>query len=332
MRVLLAVPPGLLGEALERMIGEVVPQAQVTTVAIDGTDPLVLPQVDVGLVLIDVDSLADRAPAAIAQCASTFRVAPIVAVANPGDARVMDQVLRAGATGYLPKNYSHSMMQAVLRLVLEGAAYRPVLTETAAPAEAPTLADLGLTPRQTEVLSLLAQGKSNEAIARQLGISVGVVKLHVNAIFKALDVQSRTEAVLIAVRYGVVSPQQLRDAEHGRFNLDWLLPHMHHRHFKKDSIVFRIGDPGEQLFYLQRGTVSLVELQREMHAGDLFGEVAIFSPDHRRTSTAQCVTEADVFSLDAEQVRRIYASNPQFALYLIYLIARRLMADRQRAA
>jgi CRP-like cAMP-binding protein len=67
-----------------------------------------------------------------------------------------------------------------------------------------------------------------------------------------------------------------------------------------------------------------------MGSGDLFGEIAIFSPDHRRTSTAVCATEVDIFSLDAEQVRRIYASNPQFALYLIYLIARRLMADRAR--
>jgi DNA-binding NarL/FixJ family response regulator len=332
MKVLVAAPPGLLGEALERMVGELLPGAQVARLSIDAPSSPELPEYGIGLVLIDVDWLAERAVSFIAHCAKEYPKARIVAVAEPGDAASMDEVLRAGATGYLPKNYSHSMMQAVLRLVLEGATYRPVPTEPDSGSKGRDLSELGLTPRQTEVLSLLAQGKSNEVIAKQLGISVGVVKLHDNAIFKALNVQSRTEAALVAVRYGVVSPQQLRDAEDGKFSLDWLLPHMHHQKLKRDATVFHKGDAGSVLYYLQRGKVRLVELDKELGPGELFGEISIFSPDHRRTSTAVCVTDADVFSLDAEQVRRIYASNPQFALYLVYLIARRLMADRARTA
>ncbi|MGH8631624.1 MAG: LuxR C-terminal-related transcriptional regulator [Burkholderiales bacterium] len=330
MNVLLAAPSGLLGEALVRLISEVVPDARIISLAATKAGAAALPDDPVGLVLIDTDNLAEDAPEAIGLYASTYPSAPIVAVADPKDAESMDRILRAGATGYLPKNYSHAMMQSVLRLVLEGTKYRPVLPDSKNASSAASLEDLGLTPRQAEVLSLLAQGKSNEAIAKQLGISVGVVKLHINAIFKALNVQSRTEAVLIAVRYGVVSPQQLRDAEEGKFSLNWLLPHMQHHRLKRDSVLFQKGDPGKDLYYLQRGQVRLADLGTEMGAGELFGEIAIFSPDHRRTSTAVCVTEVDVFSLDAEQARRIYASNPQFALYLVYLIARRLMADRVR--
>jgi len=331
MTVLLAAPSGLLGEALARLIGEVVPGAEIKTLPMTDAAGMVLPEGPMGLVLIDVDNLPEHAAEAVALCTSKYPGAPVVAVAEPKDADSMDRILRAGATGYLPKNYSHAMMQSVLRLVLEGTRYRPVLPDPKDASAAQSLQDLGLTPRQAEVLSLLAQGKSNEAIARQFGISVGVVKLHINAIFKALNVQSRTEAVLIAVRYGAVSPQQLRDAEAGKFSLDWLLPHMHYARLKRDSVLFRKGDAGKDLFYLQRGTVRLVDLDREMNAGELFGEIAIFSPDHRRTSTAICATDVDIFSLNADQVRRIYASNPQFALYLVYLIARRLMADRARA-
>lgn len=330
MNVLLAAPSGLLAEALARLVGEVVPDARITTLATTNSIAANLPDGPVGLVLIDTDSLSEDAADAIGLYASTYPGAPIVAVADPKDAESVDGILRAGATGYLPKNYSHAMMQSVLRLVLEGTKYRPVLPDSRSSSGPAHLEDLGLTPRQAEVLSLLAQGKSNEAIAKQLGISVGVVKLHVNAIFKALNVQSRTEAVLIAVRYGVVSLQQLRDAEEGKFSLDWLLPHMQHQRLKRNSVLFRKGDPGKDLYYLQRGTVKLADLGTEMGAGELFGEIAIFSPDHRRTSTAVCATEVDVFSLDADQARRIYASNPQFALYLVYLIARRLMADRVR--
>ena len=332
MRVLLAAPPGLLGEALENMIGDVLPGASVARLSPEAGTSSIPSDPEIGLALIDLDWLGSRAISIISLCAAACPAARIVAVAEPGDAASIDQVLQAGATGYLPKNYSHTMMQSVLRLVLEGATYRPVLPPHSGAQSDSVFPELGLTPRQTEVLSLIAQGKQNEAIAKQLGITEGVVKLHTNAIYKALNVQTRTEAALMAARFGVVSPQQLRDAEDGKFSLDWLLPQMHHQSFKRNSTVFRSGDPGTQLYYLQRGKVRLVELSRDMEAGELFGEIAIFSPNHRRTSTALCMADSDVFSLDATQVRRIYASNAQFALYLVYLIARRLMADQQRHA
>jgi two-component system nitrate/nitrite response regulator NarL len=59
-----------------------------------------------------------------------------------------------------------------------------------------------LTPRETEILGLLAEGQSNKAIARNLGISDGTVKLHVKAILRKLDVHSRVEAAVMAVEHG----------------------------------------------------------------------------------------------------------------------------------
>ena len=58
------------------------------------------------------------------------------------------------------------------------------------------MATLGLTPRQTDVLGLLLQGKPNKLIARELGLSVETVKDHVAAVLRALNVSSRTQAVL----------------------------------------------------------------------------------------------------------------------------------------
>ena len=60
-----------------------------------------------------------------------------------------------------------------------------------------------LTPRESEILSLLAEGQSNKAIARNLGISDGTVKLHVKAILRKLGVHSRVEAAVIAVEHGL---------------------------------------------------------------------------------------------------------------------------------
>jgi DNA-binding CsgD family transcriptional regulator len=69
---------------------------------------------------------------------------------------------------------------------------------------APREGDLLLTPRELEVLTLLAEGLSNKAIARRLGISVHTAKFHVGALMDKLDAVGRTDAVAHAVRRGVI--------------------------------------------------------------------------------------------------------------------------------
>ena len=64
-------------------------------------------------------------------------------------------------------------------------------------------AEFGLTERQAEVLGLMASGKSNRDIAALLGLSEGTVKIHLTAIFKALGVTSRTQAMVVVARNGI---------------------------------------------------------------------------------------------------------------------------------
>jgi two-component system nitrate/nitrite response regulator NarL len=66
-----------------------------------------------------------------------------------------------------------------------------------------------LTPRETEILGLLAEGQSNKVIARNLGISDGTVKLHVKAILRKLEVHSRVEAAVMAVEQGFRTMQSV---------------------------------------------------------------------------------------------------------------------------
>jgi len=73
-------------------------------------------------------------------------------------------------------------------------------TEASAPADR----DVPLTPRELEVLTLLAEGKSNKEIARRLGISVHTAKFHVGALIDKLDAVGRTDAVAHAARRGVI--------------------------------------------------------------------------------------------------------------------------------
>ena len=105
---------------------------------------------------------------------------------------------------------------------------------------------------------------------------------------------------------------------------------MHHRRLAPDTVLFREGDPGGELYYLQKGVIRLPEIGVELTSGAMFGEIGIFSPTHKRTTTAICATGVDVFTLTSGQVKRLYLLNPQFALYVVHLIAKRLMADQAR--
>ncbi|NNC66728.1 MAG: response regulator transcription factor, partial [Gammaproteobacteria bacterium] len=119
--------------------------------------------------------------------------------------------LAAGAMGYIPKTSSPEVMMSAIKLVLSGGVYVPphVLGTSSANEdqmqEQANVAEVfgnpleqsyaQLTPRQLEVLDLMALGKPNRDIANDLGLNVGTVKMHSSRIFKTLNVQNRTEAV-----------------------------------------------------------------------------------------------------------------------------------------
>jgi len=108
-----------------------------------------------------------------------------------------------GAMAYLPTTAPRSVTRAALQIVMAGGRYFPPDLLVGAQLndwEAHPSVRPALTPRQAEVLTLMAAGRSNKAIAQELGMSAGTVKVHVAAILKALDVRNRTEAVMTAQR------------------------------------------------------------------------------------------------------------------------------------
>src|SRR5687768_8954324 len=102
--------------------------------------------------------------------------------------------------------------------------------------------EIGLTKGQLRVLALLGTGESNKAIARSLGIAESTVKAHLTAIFKALRVHSRSQAIIAALRLSRVLEQQIRDAVQGELPITSLLPFMTRRRFKRNELLFRKGD------------------------------------------------------------------------------------------
>lgn len=137
---------------------------------------------------------------------------PIVMLTTSTEENDLLESLRSGAQGYLLKDMEPDALVLALRDIVAG---KTVVAPDLAPilVKAVQGKSIGqdekddspfsiLTPRETEILGLLAEGQSNKAIARNLGISDGTVKLHVKAILRKLNVHSRVEAAVMAVERG----------------------------------------------------------------------------------------------------------------------------------
>lgn len=112
----------------------------------------------------------------------------------------IDAVLRAGAGGYLLKGAPVDEIERAIRAVARGETYLDprVASRVVALSHAPRLS-----PREREVLRLVAAGKSNKEIARELGVTERTIKFHVTGILNKLGASNRTEAAAIAQRLGV---------------------------------------------------------------------------------------------------------------------------------
>jgi DNA-binding NarL/FixJ family response regulator len=162
----------------------------------------------VDLVLLDL-ALPDRSSV---QTLLAFRESvepcpPVVVFSATEDADTVTAALDAGAMGFIPKTSSPEILQHALRLVLAKGIYLPasVLLRRGSVRPAPSepgsrplrkLSELGLTPRQQHVCSLMVKGRAVKQIARDLGISASTVKAHLQPILRSLGAMNRTEAIV----------------------------------------------------------------------------------------------------------------------------------------
>ena len=110
----------------------------------------------------------------------------------------------------------------------------------------------------------------------------------------------------------------------------WLRPYMKTTRRKAGDVLFRKGDAAEHLYLLAEGRVEFVEIKQSVGPGRMFGELAFFTPDNRRTLSARCLDDCIVLSVNQSTMREIYFQNPSFGFELIRLVAGRLSADITR--
>jgi DNA-binding NarL/FixJ family response regulator len=161
---------------------------------------------DLNLILLDIN-LPDRDGFAVLRdLRDRYATIAIIVISASDDQDKVKRAFSLGALGFIPKTTEREVMLNAIRLVLSGGIYIPseiLDCEEATSAESTDKlttrrlhVDFGLTDRQIEVLALLMKGKSNKVIAKTLNMAVPTVKNYVTSVLKALDVTSRTEAVV----------------------------------------------------------------------------------------------------------------------------------------
>jgi DNA-binding NarL/FixJ family response regulator len=148
---------------------------------------------------------------------------PVVALSSSDDRESVLAALDAGAMGFIPKSASSGVLMGALKVVMANGIYLPpsaFIGVRGAPAQAiahphataprqvtaTTPAEFGLTARQTEVLLLILQGKPAKLISRELGLADSTVKAHTTAVLRALNVTTRTQAVIAVGKLGLRFP------------------------------------------------------------------------------------------------------------------------------
>ncbi len=226
--VLVAHEAPLVREALARIVTELDGAPTIREAGrIEDAERIVAAYSDLVLAVVDA-----RLPGAAGRDAVTrlLQAAPgasILMLCDDEDPALARAVLDAGARGIISKRSPTQVLAEAMRLVVVGGMYLPPVLLRPAPAAAPqaarpageaaaALRALDLTPRQLDVLALLIQGKPNKAICRELALAEGTVKTHTAAIYRALGVSNRTQAVYAVSRLGVELPAVDRRADDDR--------------------------------------------------------------------------------------------------------------------
>jgi DNA-binding NarL/FixJ family response regulator len=213
MKVLIADDHRLIIEGVRIKLAELDPAVDaVVAMNLDELDRAVAQHADtLDLALIDIAMPGTQGFQHVARLREQAPALPVIVLSGSEDVELMRSLIDLGVLGFIPKAYSPDVMLSAIRLVLAGGIYIPPLLLAnaqaqgwqpveAVPAPASTRSVDGLrnllTERQIDVMRLLSQGKPNKLIARDLGISEGTVKIHLAAIFRALNVRNRVEAVV----------------------------------------------------------------------------------------------------------------------------------------
>lgn len=206
MKILVVDDHPLILHALTQVLPQLDGELELLGAADRGQTRVVLARhPDCALVLLDLALPGAHGLDLLVELRRDFPRLPVVVLSATHDHATVGAALAAGARGFVAKTADPVELLAAVRAVLAGGRHvtRDVARPRVTAIDGVQLEYLGLTQRQSEVMLLLAQGKPNKLICRDLRLSEGTVKVHVGAILRALNVHSRSQVIVELARRGI---------------------------------------------------------------------------------------------------------------------------------
>jgi len=208
MHALLVDDHALFREGMKHLLRHLRPDATIHQAGTVDEAAGILAGTRIDLILLDLHLPGLRGLQSLDAMRAVTEDVPIVVLSGTEDGETVRGAIEHGAMGFIQKSVNPDEMLQAVESVLAGKVYLPEAVLQPARANGPSasqekvLESLGIGGRRAEVLLHLAQGKSTKAIARELGISDTTVKTHIQALYDALNVHSRTQAVFALARHG----------------------------------------------------------------------------------------------------------------------------------
>jgi DNA-binding NarL/FixJ family response regulator len=211
LQIVLADDHALVRAGL-RLLLQSIPQVNVVAEAADGLAVLKLVQeLHPAMVLMDIAMPGLNGLEATARIAKQWPATKVIILSMHQDEQYVRQALKMGAAGYLLKDSAPTELELALNAVSRGETYlspaasKGVLSDYVQRLRSDDATQTHLTPRQREVLQLIAEGHSTKEIAKRLGLSVKTVETHRTLLMKQLGVHEVAGLVRYAMRVGIIS-------------------------------------------------------------------------------------------------------------------------------
>lgn len=201
LRCLVVDDHPVVRQGIRALLERELPGAEVIDAPTAAAAMAVLPDANPDVVVIDPSAGGGDLEKVVDQLRGSVD-SPIVVFTGNGGARLLADALKAGVKGYVRKDSPPEDLVRAIQAAQSGDFYvDPALSSTIVLEEG----DRTLTVRQREILQMLADGMQTEAVARELGLSTETVRTHTKRILAKLHADTRTQAVAIAIRNGLIN-------------------------------------------------------------------------------------------------------------------------------
>jgi CRP/FNR family transcriptional regulator, cyclic AMP receptor protein len=118
--------------------------------------------------------------------------------------------------------------------------------------------------------------------------------------------------------------QQIEDATKDDLNLNWVKPFSSTQAASVGEVMFRRGDPANEMYFIVSGRFRVRERGVDLEAGEVFGELGLLNAGQARTATVECTASGELLRIGYDQVKQLYLQDRKFGFYFLHLVSKRL--------